>query len=145
MPFISPERRLNTGGPLTAFDDDLPMLHDEGVRAVVGLLSIPGDASVFATAGFNFKYLPLPEGKPPTIDQVNEFIIFVERQRWVSNPVVVYGEEGFGRVGTMLSAYLIHTGVKSKEAIARVRKAGSYPPESRALLQFLEKFGRAQK
>src|SRR5258707_1899446 len=33
MPFIPPERRLNRGGPLTAYDDELPALYAAGIRA----------------------------------------------------------------------------------------------------------------
>src|SRR6266852_743789 len=34
MPFIHPERRLNMGGALTAYDDELPALYAAGIRAV---------------------------------------------------------------------------------------------------------------
>ena len=47
MPFIHPERRLNSGGPLTAYEDELPDLYSAGVRAVVSLLNIPSDAPVY--------------------------------------------------------------------------------------------------
>ena len=34
MPFIHPQRRLNMGSALTAYDDDLLALYTAGVRAV---------------------------------------------------------------------------------------------------------------
>lgn len=40
MPFVHPERRLNMGGPLAAYEDELPALCAAGVRAVVSLLNI---------------------------------------------------------------------------------------------------------
>jgi atypical dual specificity phosphatase len=68
MPFIHPERRLAGGGSLNEFPDELPMLHAEGIRAVVSLLNLPSDASVFASAGFAFLCLPMPNGAPPTLE-----------------------------------------------------------------------------
>jgi len=61
MPFIHPERRLNSGGPETAYDDELPQLYSAGVRAVVSLLNIPTDAAVYESAGIAFLCLPLPD------------------------------------------------------------------------------------
>jgi hypothetical protein len=54
MPFIHLDRRMNQGGPLTAYEDDLPVLYSAGVRAVVCLLNIPTDAPVHESAGFAF-------------------------------------------------------------------------------------------
>ena len=45
MPFIHPERRLNSGSELTAYDDEVAVLHTAGVRAVVSLLNIPSDGA----------------------------------------------------------------------------------------------------
>ncbi len=43
MPFMHPERRLNLGGSLNAYEDELPELYAAGIRAVVSLLNIPSD------------------------------------------------------------------------------------------------------
>jgi atypical dual specificity phosphatase len=59
MPFIHAERRLNGGGALDAYDDELPILYNAGVRAIVSLLNIPSDASVYQSAGFDFLCLPV--------------------------------------------------------------------------------------
>jgi len=55
MPFIHWERRMKHGGTLTAYDDELPALYSAGIRAVVSLLNIPSDASVYESAGFRFR------------------------------------------------------------------------------------------
>ena len=51
MPFIHPERRLNRGGLLTAYEDELPALYAAGIRAVVSLLNIPSDTAVYEALG----------------------------------------------------------------------------------------------
>ena len=48
--FILPERRLNGGGPLTAYEDELPVMYTAGVRAGISLLNIPSDAAVYQSA-----------------------------------------------------------------------------------------------
>jgi len=142
MPFIHPERRLNLGGTIEAYDDDLQGLYREGVRAFACLLNIPADAAVFQTAGFDFKYLPIGEGQAPTIEQANEFIVFVEQARWRNRPVVCYCEAGLGRTGTMLATYLIHTGKPAHEAIVAVRTVEPAAIETKLQIAFLERFER---
>ena len=76
MPFVHPERRLNSGGALNAYEDELPVLYSAGVRAVVGLLNIPSDTAVFESAGFGFPSLPVPDGgapHPETSDRICPF------------------------------------------------------------------------
>ena len=65
MPFVHLDRRMNLGGDLNAHEDDLPLLYSAGVRAVVSLLNIPSDASVYESAGFAFLCLPVPDGGAP--------------------------------------------------------------------------------
>ena len=77
MPFIALDRRMNHGGALTAYDDDLSALHAAGIRAVVCLLNIPSDAEVYESAGFAFLCLPVPDGGVPTIEQVTKLVRFV--------------------------------------------------------------------
>jgi hypothetical protein len=44
--FVHPDRRMNQGSALNAYDDELSMLYTAGVRAVVCLLNMPSDAPV---------------------------------------------------------------------------------------------------
>jgi hypothetical protein len=140
MPFINPERRLNSGGALNAYDDELPELHSAGIRAVVGLLNIPSDAAVFEPAGFAFLCLPVPDGGPPTLEQATEFVRFVNEQRQLQRPVAVHCEAGLGRTGTMLAVYLIAQGDSAEAAIRRIREVEKGAVETSRQIQFLEQF-----
>ena len=140
MPFIHPERRLNSGGALDEYEDELPELYSSGVRAVVSLLNIPSDATVFESAGFRFLCLPVPDGGTPTIEQAREFIRFVDQQRRVQSPVAVHCEAGLGRTGTMVAVYLISQGETAGAAIRRIREVEKVAVETPRQIQFLEQF-----
>jgi atypical dual specificity phosphatase len=145
MPFVHSQRRLNSGGPLTAYDDDLPTLYSADVRAVVCLLNIPGDAPVYNSAGFAFLCLPIPNGGAPTREEASEFVRFVEEQRTAGRPVAVHCEAGLGRTGTMLAVYLISQGESAAAAIRRVREVERVAVETLRQIQFLEQFERVTR
>lgn len=140
MPFLHPDRRMNGGGPMDEYEDELQDLHQAGVRAVVSLLNIPSDAAVYESAGFTYLCLPVPDGHPPTMEQAGHFIRFVTEQLAAQRPVAVHCEAGLGRTGTMLAAYLISRGESAQSAINRVRAVEPSAVETPLQIQFLEKF-----
>ena len=142
MPYVHQERRLNRGGPLNAYPDDLPELYSAGIRAVVSLLNIPFDDSVFKSAGFAYLSLPIPDGAPPTMEQAIKFMQFVIAQRSAQRAVAVHCQAGIGRTGTMIASYLITQGDDAKTAIRRVRAVNSSAIETPRQVQFLEYFAR---
>jgi len=140
MPFIHPDRRMAGGDVLTAFEDELAALQSAGVRAVVSLLNIPSDASVYESVGFSFLCLPVPDGGAPTFEQAEEFVRFVTMQRAARRPVAVHCEAGLGRTGTLLATYLIAQGDSTATAIKRVRAAERVAIETACQIHFLERY-----
>jgi len=137
MPFIHPDRRLNLGGALEAYPDELAELHSAGIRGVVSLLNIPTDRQVYSSAGFSFLCLPIADGAPPALEQVSEFIRFVDSHRQRGAAVAVHCEAGLGRTGTMLAAYLIAKGASPPVAIDEVRRAEHSAIETPQQIKFL--------
>ncbi len=58
----------------------------------------------------------------PTLDQIDEFVTFVDAKHAEGKKVLVHCYAGRGRTGTMLAAYLIHQGVSSDAAIREIRE-----------------------
>jgi atypical dual specificity phosphatase len=140
MPFIHSERRLNQGGALEDYDDELRSLSAGGIKAIVSLLNIPSDASIYESAGFDFLCLPVPDGGAPTLDQMSAFVRFVDAHRATQRAVAVHCQAGLGRTGTMLAAYLIAQGETAGGAIQRVRSIESGAIETPAQIHFLQEF-----
>ena len=143
MPFVHPLRRMNLGGALSAYEDELPCLYEAGIRAVVSLLNLPSDVVVFESAGFRFLCLPIPDGGAPSPSQAKQFVQFVNDQRREGRPNAVHCEAGLGRTGTLLAAYLISEGHSSEEAIRLVREAEPGAVETKQQVQFLADYANA--
>ncbi|MDB6034833.1 MAG: dual specificity protein phosphatase [Verrucomicrobiales bacterium] len=141
MPYIHPERRLHGGGALRAYDDDLPYLHDSGIRAVVSLLNLPADQKIYEDAGFSYLCLPVPDGFPPTLEQTQRLVRFLDEQQQQGRAAAVHCAAGRGRTGTMLAAYLISQKVNWLEAISRVRASEPGAIETQRQMDFLQDFG----
>lgn len=108
MPCVRPERRLNAGGALNAYQDGLSDLYAAGIRAGVCLLNIPSDATVYNAAGLVFLCLPVPDGEAPTGEKATEFVRSIDGQRAKNH--TVHCEGGIVGTGTMPAAYFISQG-----------------------------------
>ena len=130
---------MRGGGELNQFDDELPELARAGIGGVVSLLNIPTDKKLYADAGFEFICLPIADGQPPNLQQVSEFVAFVDAIRKRGKSIAVHCEAGCGRTGTMLCAYLITKGLRPDTAIEQVRSAEHSAVETASQIDFLFK------
>lgn len=142
FPFLHPHRRLSGGAARDAYADDLPLLHRAGIRAVASLVNSPSEHSVYATAGLQFLCLPVPDGRPPTSTQVDDFCAFANAIITDGGAVAVHCHAGLGRTGTMLAAYLIRHGTSAAEAIRTVRQAEPAAIETTRQVEFLHALAR---
>jgi atypical dual specificity phosphatase len=145
MPYVHPDRRMNHGGALEDYVDDLAVLHCAGIRGVVSLLNLPGDESVYQSAGFSFLCLPIPNGGAPTFDQAVRFVSFAEEKLSKKQAIAVHCEAGLGRTGTMLAVYLISIGKTASEAIHTIRAIEKSAIETDSQIQFLEHYANRIK
>ena len=138
MPLIATARRENPTASLEAYDDDLLLLDEVGIRAVVGMLNIPVDSVLYRSAGFAHHLMPIPDGGVPTPEQFEEYVRFVRQHLQAGNPVAVHCAAGLGRTGTVLAGYLIAEGVPLNPAISRIRSVRPGAIETREQIIFLQ-------
>jgi atypical dual specificity phosphatase len=103
--------------------EDLPQLYQAGIRGIVSVMDEPSGIKEYKETGFQALWLPITGGKPPTIEQVKQFVRFVKPLIEKNQPVAVHCTSGNRRTGTLLAAYLVAEGELPITAISLVEKA----------------------
>ena len=70
--------------------EDLPQLYQAGMRGIVSVMDEPSGIDEYRGAGFQALWLPITGGKPPTVEQVTQFVQFAEPLLESHQPVVVH-------------------------------------------------------
>ena len=105
---------------------DFPRLRKMGYSVVVSLECARLNTFEIEEAGFEHRKICVEDFTPPTFDQIDEFVDFVEHRIDEGKKVLVHCYAGRGRTGTMVGAYLIHRGMSAEAAVREVReKAGA--------------------
>jgi atypical dual specificity phosphatase len=110
------------GLPGPAFMEwDFPQLRRMGFSVVVSLECDRINTFEIEEAGFEHKKICVEDFTAPTLDQIDEFVSFVESKLAEGKKALVHCYAGRGRTGTMLAAFLIHRGMHSEAAIREIR------------------------
>ena len=103
--------------------EDLPELKEAGIEGIVSVMDESSGIEEYQKEGFQALWLPITGGKPPTVEQVRQFMNFAELIIGDNHSVVVHCTSGNRRTGTLLAAYLIAQGEEPEQEIALVQKA----------------------
>ena len=103
--------------------EDLPQLYQAGMRGIVSVMDEPSGIEEYRDAGFQALWLPITGGKPPTVEQVKQFVEFAEPLIENNCSVVAHCTSGNRRTGTLLAAYLVAKGEDPERAISLVKEA----------------------
>ncbi|MGV2829713.1 phosphatase domain-containing protein [Myxosarcina sp. GI1(2024)] len=55
--------------------EDLPQLYQAGMRGIVSVMDELSGIEEYKQAGFKALWLPITGGKPPTVEQVKQFLV----------------------------------------------------------------------
>jgi len=101
---------------------DMARLRKMGYAVVVSLECDRLNTFEIEDAGFEHKKICVEDFTSPTLEQIEEFVAFVDGKIREGKKVLVHCFAGRGRTGTMLAAYLIHKGMSSEAAIREIRE-----------------------
>ena len=118
--WLIPEKLAGMPRPQLA---DLPKLRQIGIPGIVSVMDKPSGIKEYEQEGFQALWLPITGGKPPTVEQIKQFVNFAEPIIGDNHSVVVHCTSGNRRTGTLLAAYLVAKGENPQQAIALVQKA----------------------
>lgn len=148
--FILPGKLAGSARPGMWSDlgSDLSGLARQGIRAIVTLTEDDLDAAAVRNLGFRHLHLPIPDFRPPSLEQMREFVEFVDACLADNVAVVAHCGAGMGRTGTMLAAYLVAKGASPADAVRKVRglRPGSIEtPEQEESLERFREYLRAER
>ncbi len=101
---------------------DFSRLRKMGYSVVVSLECARLSTFEIEDAGFEHRKICVEDFTPPTFDQMDEFVEYVDHKLGEGKKVLVHCYAGRGRTGTMLAAFLIHHGMAADAAIREIRE-----------------------
>jgi len=116
-----------------------------GVRAILTLTEDPIPAGAAERLGMTLMHCPIRDHAPPTFDQIEQCLNFLDSSISSQKRVVVHCEVGKGRSGTIIAAYLMkRNGYAPSHAIdllREIRAKSVEPNQEFVLIKYYETRG----
>jgi len=121
------ESNVLAAGSIPVEETDIRDLHKENIRAILTLTERPITAfheittELLDKLDIYYLHVPIPDQHPPSLDQTQQILSFINNMKLQSRPVFVHCQAGVGRTGTILHLYFMMQGMTFEEAEAIIR------------------------
>jgi len=102
---------------------DVPAMLEEGVRGVINTCrETEGPVDAYREAGIEQLWLPTIDFTPPTVEDIERAVKFIQKHADKNESVLVHCKAGRGRSATMAICWLIaRTGLSPSAALAQIQ------------------------
>lgn len=140
MSWVTPN--LAVGGRI--LPEDIHRLAAAGVTRVVDTRSEhKDDEAALGKEQINLLYLPAPDTKPLTVEQLREGADWVNAQIADGGKVLIHCEHGVGRSVLLTAAVLVAQGMRAHDAITLVQRRRWQAAPNHRQMQRLQEFERS--
>lgn len=109
-------------------NEDLELLKEEEIEAIVNLCGEFCDLhEIQAENGFEVYYLPIPDECAPDMTEMGKTLDWIDDKIGQGKKVLIHCRFGIGRTGTLMTAYLMKSGMSLKEAGRKLKGCRSNP------------------
>ena len=141
--FLPPHRVAGMGEPWLG---KMPRTHEDlrkqGIGAILTLTEDNLYGDLHRQAGFRLRHEPMDDGEAPAVAALERAVVFIDLALEKGEGVAVHCQEGRGRTGTVLGAWLAAwENLSGEETIVRLRSLRPYtalsPSQKAFLLDYL--------
>nr|WP_321468265.1 dual specificity protein phosphatase family protein [uncultured Desulfobulbus sp.] len=124
--------------------EELDFIRDQGITAIINLCGEFCDLhQIEENSGFEVYYLPVADDCAPDMEEMEKALEWLDEAIYLKKKVLVHCRHGFGRTGTLVSAYLLRRGLGMK--LAQKAMKGKRPkPTNFCQWNLLRKYGKQE-